>query len=187
VKNLKPLIVLLSILGFSSFSQAGLLVEPVVGYTLNNKFESEYTTVDGVSGTGPSIGGRLGYQNMGFQLGVDYLRSALTIDEPGLDDSVSMTEWAGFVGLKLPILLRVYLGYILSANAEGETSAGSKLEFSKGSGVKVGVGFTGLPFININLEYRKGTFDEFKIAGIKSDTEIDYSAVMLGVSLPLNF
>ena len=177
------------ILGFSSYSQAALLIEPVVGYSLNSKFEASANDVlmDDVDfkGHGASFGGRLGYQNLGFQLGLDYLKSSLTIDESGLEDSVSMSEWGAFVGFEFPVLVRLYAGYIFSATADAEATDGDKLEFTKGSGMKLGVGFTGLPFIDINVEYRKGTFGEFEMAGVKTGAETDYSALMIGLSLPL--
>lgn len=176
------------ILGFSSYSQAALLIEPVVGYSLNTKLEASANDVltddVDVKGSGLSYGGRLGYQNLGFQLGLDYLKSSITIDESGLEDSVSMSEWGAFAGFEFPVLLRVYAGYIFSATADGEATDGSKLEFTEGSGMKFGVGFTGLPFIDINVEYRKGTFGEFELGGVKTGAETDYSSLMIGLSLP---
>jgi hypothetical protein len=189
VKKLTQVGLLLAlILGFSSYSQAALLIEPVVGYSLNTKFETAANDILTESletkGNGLSYGGRLGYQNLGFQLGLDYLKSSLTIDESGLEDSVSMSEWGAFVGFEFPVLLRVYAGYIFSATADAKETDGSKLEFTEGSGVKFGIGFTVLPFIDINVEYRKGTFGEFEMGGVKTGAETDYSSLMLGLSLP---
>jgi hypothetical protein len=189
VKKLTQVGLLLAlILGFSSYSQAALLIEPVVGYSLNAKFDATETATlpNGLEakGNGVSYGGRLGYQQLGFQLGIDYLKSSLTIDEDGLEDGVSMSEWGAFAGFEFPVLLRVYAGYIFSATADAEGTNGTKIEFTEGSGMKFGVGFTGLPFIDINVEYRKGTFGELEMAGIKTGAETDYSALMLGLSLP---
>lgn len=169
-------------------ANAGLLVEPIVGFS-NSKFETDTPGSSEEKGTGLSYGGRLGYQNLGFQLGLDYLHSNINVDDDNYSP-VQASEWGGFVGFEFPVLLRVYAGYIFSATGESELKvAGTKndLEFTDGSGMKVGVGFTGLPFVDINVEYRKGTFGEYKLGGTKQDVDTDYSAYMISLSLPLVF
>ena len=161
-------------------AKAGVLIEPVLGYNFA-KFGTE-GELD--SATGPSIGGRLGYQNLGFQLGVDYLKSTLDVDNNDLKEDVSMSEWAAFAGFEFPILLRVYAGYIFSATGEADTDGSGKMKVSDGTGMKLGVGFTGLPFVDINFEYRKGTFTETKVGSVKLDDDSEYSSVMVGISLP---
>lgn len=164
-------------------ASAGLLVEPVLGYNFG-KVEGD--DLDD-SANGPAFGGRIGYQNLGFQLGLDYLRSSLDIDNKIFKENASISEFAGFVGFEFPILLRVYAGYIFSATGEVEADLGmgkKDLEFKDGSGTKFGVGFTGLPFVDINFEYRKGTFGEWKYGSTKGDGDVDYSSFMVGVSLP---
>lgn len=194
LKQLAQIALLLSlVLGFSSYSQAALLVEPVVGYSFSKAEIEEQTvgstTIDGDSykGSGGSFGGRLGYQNLGFQLGIDYLRSSIDINDSDFDKNLSTSEWAGFVGFEFPVLIRVYAGYIFSATGESEIN-GEKIEFSKGSGMKAGVGFTGLPFVDINFEYRKGSFGEFDTLDETFDEESTrFEAFMIGLSLPLTF
>ena len=156
-------------------ADASILIEPVVGYNLTGKYGDD-------SGMGPSYGGRLGWQNLGFQLGLDYLNSNIDVDNNDIKDPLSMTEWAAFAGFEFPVLLRAYAGYIFSANATSKATDGTKLELSNGTGMKLGVGFTMLPFLDINLEYRKGTFTELN----STDLDTDYSAYMLGISLPFN-
>lgn len=168
-------------------ASAGLLVEPVVGYNMGH-FDTDTPGVDKEKFTGPSIGGRLGYQNFGFQLGLDYLGTGLSIDDNDYKDFKS-NEWAGFVGFEFPILLRVYAGYIFSSNTSGKYDAGAglgkqKIELNGGSGTKLGVGFTILPFLDINVEYRKVTYDDYKFAGSKVNDKATYDAIMLGLSLP---
>lgn len=168
---------------FASTARADLLIEPVVGYNFNAVVDFEggerYS-----GGTGPSFGGRLGYQNLGLQLGLDYLNSSLDLDDEDIDKNIDSNEWAAFVGFKFPIFLRVYAGYIFSATAETEDSLGQEYEFSKGSGYKAGIGFTGLPFVNINVEYRSGTFDEIEVDGAEADNSADFQSIMIGLSLP---
>ena len=161
-------------------AQAGLLVEPVLGFNVNNKLEQDSFDTKGI---GASYGGRLGYQNYGFQIGLDYLASSIDMDEDTFKNNFKSTDWGAFVGFEFPILVRVYAGYIFSAKGEVSTDSGkAKME---GNGTKIGVGFTGLPFVDINVEYRRGTYDDVKIGGVNSD-DTDFSSLMLGVSLPLN-
>jgi hypothetical protein len=160
----------------SNSAQASLLVEPLVGYNINGK------AGDASRGSGTSYGGRLGYQNMGFQLGLDYLSSSLDYSRDSFSsDNLETSEWGFFVGYKFPILLRVYAAYIFSATGE----AGA-VEVSKGTGTKVGVGFTGLPFVNVNVEYRSGNWDQIKVNGVTQTGDADFSALLLSLSLPIN-
>ncbi len=164
-------------------AKAELLLEPVLGYSLATKLDFE----DGKSysgGRGPSYGGRIGYQKLGFQVGLDYLHSNIDMDHDDFKKDVSMNEWAGFVGFEFPILLRVYGGYIFSATGETEGVGNSQIDFKSGSGFKAGLGFTLLPFLDINFEYRRGTFDEWKAGSVKFDKSVDYNAFMIGLSLP---
>lgn len=177
------------ILGFALPAKAALLIEPVVGYNMGTKIE-----VDDVKnysgGSGPSFGGRLGYQNFGFQIGLDYLNSNINPDHDDFDSNIKMNEWAAFVGFEFPVLLRAYAGYIFSASGQStkyDVHAGAgnqKLELDGGSGMKVGVGFTVLPFLDINFEVRQGTFDDNKLGGTSIDNKVKYSTYMLGISLP---
>ena len=166
-------------------AHAGLLIEPVVGYNIGN-IEVDTAGIDKEKTSGVSYGGRLGYQNLGFQLGLDYLNSNLNVDENKYSN-LKTGEWAGFVGFEFPILLRVYAGYIFSATADTQFDAGAgkqKISLEGGSGTKLGIGFTILPFLDINVEYRKVSFDDYKFAGSKVNDKSTYDAVMVGVSLP---
>jgi hypothetical protein len=165
-------------------ASAGLLIEPLVGFS---KGELTLTT-DGINKdkgdfTGMSYGGRLGYQQLGFQLGLDYLNSNNTIDDGSLD-KITSSEWGGFVGFEFPVLLRVYAGYIFSATGEGEDDSNNNVDFIDGTGTKFGIGFTGLPFVDINLEYRSVTFGDAEFLGSKIGFEQEYDAYMLSFSLP---
>lgn len=182
----------LFLLVFSFFiikpANAGLLIEPVLGYN--------FSKLDGYfdeKAYGPSFGGRLGYQNLGFQLGLDVMKSSQNVDDNKFKDKLSTTEYAAFVGFEFPILLRVYAGYIFAGSADTQVmadlglGAGSqkyKVEHDTITGTKIGVGFTGLPFVDINFEYRKGSLKDGKIGGYDIEDDQDYSTYMVGISLP---
>lgn len=163
-------------------AKAGVLIEPVLGYSFKS-FEVDDPDFSEEKGSGASYGGRLGYQNFGFQLGLDYLRSSISMNDNDFKKDLTTSEWAAFAGFEFPILLRVYAGYIFSANAETEVVGGEKLKLQDGTGMKLGVGFTGLPFVDINFEYRKGTYTKIKMGG-SADIDTDFNAFMVGVSLP---
>lgn len=163
-------------------ARAELLIEPLVGWSFAEGLDIE-DSGDFKSGDGPSIGGRIGYQKLGFQLGLDYLHSSIDMSSNQFDEDVKSNQWAGFVGFKFPILFRVYAGYIFSADGDSELN-GRTLELKDGTGGKFGLGFTILPFLDINLEYRKGAYDKFELGSVSSSKDVDFEALMLGVSLP---
>lgn len=170
-------------------ADAGVLLEPVLGYSFG-KSETDLPGTNEDKFKGSSYGARVGYQNLGLQLGIDYLRSSVELDDNDFKENLSVNEFAGFVGFEFPVLIRVYAGYIFSANGETEADYGAgngkeKVKFTDGTGMKAGIGFTGLPFVDINFEYRKGTFTEFKDrTNGKQSVDTDYNAFMIGVSLP---
>jgi hypothetical protein len=179
------LTLLIVLFTFLSQAKAAILVEPLVGTTVLYKLMPDAASEE-QGQLGSAYGGRLGFQKLGFQLGVDYLNSSVKMQDKNFDDNLKMEEWAAFVGIKLPILFRLYGGYIFSSQATGK-SQDQDYTYNKGSGAKVGLGFTGIPFINLNLEYRYGSFSQFELGGVKSDEDTKYSAVMFTVSLPMKF
>lgn len=190
MKPISQIIILLAlILGYSGQSQAALLIEPVVGFNVGTKFDLKFDDFPAQNenysgGKGGAFGGRLGYQNFGFQLGVDYLKSSIDMNTSDFKNNISLSEWAGFVGYEFPLFLRVYAGYIFSTNGSTKNSNSQSVDLSKGTGSKLGLGFTGLPFIDINFEYRTGTINQMSYGGTDYDTEINYSSLMLGLSVP---
>lgn len=182
---------------FISPARAELLLEPVVGYSMGLKGSFKEGSVSGggtttenkfSGGSGPSFGGRLGYQKLGLQVGLDYLHSTINPSDKEFKSNLNMNEWAAFVGFEFPILFRVYAAYIFSADAEGKYDTGTsfeKLTLKDGSGLKAGLGFTLLPFLDINFEYRRGTFGEWKAGSTKVDGDVDYNIYMVGLSFPI--
>ena len=184
MKKIVQLTLLLSlVLGYSVQSQAALLIEPVLGYSFgdaNVEYEQGgLTDSDKNSVKGLSYGGRLGYQNLGFQLGLDYLASKMDYD----GDDFTTGEFGGFVGFEFPVLLRVYAGYIFSGTGK-VASDDADIKFSGGTGPKFGVGLTLLPFLDFNVEYRSVKYDMEKDVTPGLDVNFDYSAIMVGFSLP---
>lgn len=182
MKSIVKLLSFVLLLGSATTAQAGLLVEPILGLNVNHKLEGGG---DDLSGLGGAYGARLGYQNYGFQLGLDYLASSTDMDDDAFKNNFKSQDWGAFVGFEFPILVRVYAGYIFSSTGEAKLKTGGSAKLEGGSGTKIGIGFTGLPFVDINVEYRRGTYDDVKFAGVKG-SDVDFSSTMLSISLPLN-
>lgn len=177
----------LTVLFTAAPAKADLLIEPLVGYNVATKFEFE----DGDSysgGRGPAFGGRLGYQQLGFQVGVDYLNSTVDMDDKLFKKDLKTGEWAAFVGFEFPILFRVYAGYIFSVSGKtslrDDSGVNVNTKLNGGSGYKAAVGFTLLPFLDINLEYRTVTVDNWKYGSFKPKTDVEYSSYLVSLSLP---
>ena len=183
-------------------AQAGILIEPYIGFSLagtgdftagSNQYDESYSTF-------PTLGGRLGFGTMGFMAGVDYsmqsfdLTSTRNVTE--FEDAVSKKQLGVFVGYNLPMMLRFWGTYYLSSSLEGEDPASAttvidvREEFSDGGGYALGVGFTGFPFISINLEYRTIEYDKYELNGVtvsNYNEKLDLSEVMISVSAPFDF
>jgi hypothetical protein len=161
-------------------SRASVLVEPVVGWTWGQHLKLDkgenYNT-----GTGVSYGGRLGWQSsFGLQLGLDYLKSSIDMGSNDFKKNVDEQQYAAFVGFKFPVLFRAYAGYIFDSKATTNLN-NANFKLDNGTGWKLGVDCTILPFLDLLLEYRQGSYDG-KTAGVNTNT--DFRALMLGVSLP---
>ncbi len=190
----------LSLFVFSGNTRAGILIEPYLGFSFagtgdttigTNKYDHSYSS--------PTIGGRLGYGMLGFMAGLDYSMQTFDLEsEIGsttYKDGVKKNQLGIFVGYNLPILLRVWGTYYLSGNVDGDdpsasnTLLDSRYEFSDGGGFALGAGFTGLPFVSINLEYRNLEYDKLEFNGATLGTyneKLNLSEILLSVSLPLD-
>lgn len=158
--------------------KAGLLLEPYVGIMPTGKITDD--DEDYKHDKMPTVlGGRVGYTKLGVNVGIDYLM-AQGIEFKNVTQEYDLSETGVFFGLDLPILFRAYMAYIFNSNLEGTIT-----KYKKGDGFKVGVGFTGLPFVSLNLELRNVSYDEGTLSGQAFQTDTDYQSYMLSVSLPL--
>ena len=172
----------------SNSALAALYLEPTGGYSFG-KIGTGQTMM------GTSYGGRLGVSKLGFHMGVDYLASNMSVNdstkdadgEKMSDGDLKMTESGGFVGFAFPMFLRVYATYIFSAQAEINKIG---YEFKDGKGMKYGISFTSIPFVNINFEYRNGKFGKVEDSdtGATANKKIgeDYEAYMVSLSIPIS-
>ncbi len=165
-----------TVVGFCQAAQAGIHVEPFLGYSLSGDWKDGSTSTD-YSG-GPHLGARLGYGMMGFFIAGEYEQGSMTLDSsPEVD--FDQTNMGLALGFEFPILLRVYGTYMFNAKADEANS--NKYE---GTGLKLGVGYTGLPFVAINFEMSTASYDELNGNTLNTKRETEYYTI--NVSLPLS-
>lgn len=161
-------------------ANASLLIEPHLGYIVSGKttFQNNEWKY-----TGPQYGARLGVQYLGVMGGLAYTHSSYDLKVGGAKEKTKQDEIGLFVGYNAPILLRAWVGYFPSAKAKLDSGS----EF-KGNTTELGLGFTALPFVSINLSYRMLSFDEVTASGLTGtlNPEYDPKEIVLGVSLPFN-
>ena len=183
---MKKLLLILAIgLGFTSTSHADLLVEPYLGYEMGSGSDTngDFKT-DAVN-----MGARLGWVSpLMLWVALDYNLGVSGNYKPdyagGTNESSKRSTLGAVVGLDFPILVRGWIGYGFTNEIQLDDANSTKI---KGTNTKIGVGFTGLPFISLNLEYIKDDFKDVETDAGDSDFDGDHSSYMLSVSLPLEF
>jgi hypothetical protein len=158
---------------FVAQAHAGFMIEPFLGY--------EMGTAKGTSSShdlkGLSYGARLGYSVTMFSFGAEYGGGKLELDT-NPTDHLANTDLGAFVAVDFPVMIRAFATYMLKAEAKEDD--GTKLT---GKGFRIGVGYTGFPFISINLEHISKTYDEADGHALSADFKTDTN--MLSVSVPL--
>ncbi len=184
---------------FSSLSgaaQADFLIEPHIGYNVTSSGESTRAGVKyEYDYSGAQYGLRAGGQYLGFMAGLDYTLSSPEIETKiggtTFKDTFNKKELGVFVGYNLPILIRAWAAYYFDVTARDTENSGATIsgtEYS-GSTTELGIGFTALPFLSLNLMYRNVKFDELKEGGVTTklsgDAEMGIHEIVVGISLPL--
>jgi hypothetical protein len=156
------LLFLVSLFTFANTASASFLVEPYLGYQLGS---GDRGTTD-FSYNAPTYGARVGYQMLGFMGGIDYslssfdLESENTVTNAKSESAFKKNQLGVFAGYDFPILLRAWATYYVSAKLENDVA--TPTEYS-GGGYALGVGFSGLPFVSLNVEYKTFSYDEAQV------------------------
>ncbi|MBP9674868.1 MAG: hypothetical protein KBD63_07195 [Bacteriovoracaceae bacterium] len=181
--------IILCLLLTSSLSHAvGILLDPSLGYLLGNTNElNADRSYNGI--------------NLGIKAAATFEFTPKFFVFGGLDGTYGSTNreaGGGFseasydeknfglvVGLMTPFMLRGWATYIFSSDFED--AVGNSY---KGNGFRLGVGFTGLPIVSLNLEYQRLNYDEKQFGATKTrsalsgSNQLDTSAVVFSVSIP---
>jgi hypothetical protein len=161
-------------------ANANFLIEPHIGYNISGTGST--SGVD-YKYTNPELGLRLGGQYLGLMAGLDYTASSYTWTQtPGGDDKFDRSEFGMFVGYNLPIMLRFWGAYYFAntatdSNSSGRTGVGAKY---KGTTKELGVGFSAIPLLSLNLMLRNIVYDTKPI----TSSDISNNEIVLGVSFP---
>lgn len=170
---------LLALLMFSAFSVGSaaqaLVVEPYYTHYISGE--------DGAGNemSGNEIGLRLGYDFTSFTFGLDYVATGKSEydDSPG---ELTPSGYGVYAAFDFPILVRAYASYMI--NYQYENDSGKYL----GNGSKIGIQYTGLPYLAIGLETAKYEFDEFEAdSGTTSDSNASNDYTGFTISVPLEF
>ncbi|WP_413560476.1 hypothetical protein [Bdellovibrio sp. HCB209] len=179
----KMWLVLALFLGFSGTAHAGIMIEPYLGYEMGSHTDTNPTAKTELV----NMGARIAWTAPALLwLGIDYnlgVSGKYKPDGQTNSDGKRNTLY-GVIGVDLPILLRGWVGYGLMSEIKFDSPSDSTF---KGKPVKVGVGFTGLPFISLNFEYIMENLDKIEYSGSTNNDPGKMDSYMFSVSLPLEF
>lgn len=197
----------LVVLGFvhllASESQAGILLDPYLGYGLGaSSLKYGASAAGGLASTtsefdnsGATIGARVGYTLPLIWFSLDYAMlsggKSKAKAAGGTDYDLSASTLSALIGLKIPFF-RAWLGYSLMNSSVIKTSAGVESTLD-GPQMKLGFSYTGLPLIALNFEYKSNEFKKYKTGSteytIPEATFLDSAKAteyMLSVSVPFD-
>jgi hypothetical protein len=176
-------------------ANAGLLIEPHLGYNIHS---STTLGTDKIDYNGAQYGARMGLQSLGFMGGLDYTHAsytATTKPNSGTSDKDERKrdELGVFIGYKFPVLLRAWVGYNFLAKETqsvlGPTSGTKVGDYYKGHSTEIGVGFTTIPFVSLNLSYKMLSYDKHFDSGKGTTSSLnpkfEPKEIILGISFPL--
>lgn len=164
----------------ASSAQAGFMIDPYIGIG-QTKTELDVAGDNENTSSDTYFGSRVGYSFILVSAGIDY---QITKGEDSDGDDANLNSLSAFVGVDLPILFRFWAEYFLSSSFDSDTDG---VDFTFKDGYSVGIGFTGLPFVSINLELQamnyEAEFDNFP----NNEFDLTVGSTILSVSLPLDF
>ena len=165
---------------FSSTAHAGLLLDPYFNYITSGKYDTSTTSS---SVTGNEIGARVGWNVfMGLGFGVDALLSGKwTYSNNGTSSDITPSYYGVFASYQFPILFRGYLSYLLSVKAKDSSG-----DYSTGTGTKIGVQYTGLPFVALGVEMYNVNHDKANIGGTEFSVSNKETHTNITLSVPFN-
>ena len=172
-------IAILSLLTGMSTAHAGFLLDPYFSYAVSgtNSGLTDSTM------TGSELGARLGWDMMGLGFGVDGIVSgSYTYKQNSVSSDIKPSYYGVFVSYKFPIVLRGYVSYLLSSK---ETMTVSGIDSTlTGTGTKVGIQYTGFPFVAIGVEYVSSKYDKVEFGGLSITQSNDANHTAIALSFP---
>ena len=175
-------IAIISLFVYAEKTRAGTLVEPWIGMHLNSNIDNSILAEKkDLSGT--AFGGRLGFQNFGFMLGLAAKKGTFTIDDVSTNDELEYTQYGIFAGYDFPILLRVWVESLLGGSGSTNTESG---DFTSVSGSSLGIGYKAFPFVSLNFEVGNATYKGYEFdSGATSNRSAKISTYLFSISIPI--
>ena len=196
--NMNSLNKLFFILAFSlsaNVSLASLHVEPIIGYSFGVSEHNESSDLIEYFYHSSELGARVGWSYLGAHLGAEcFIKLPFKKDNTSGNGSINFDNvisryLGGFAEYHLPLLFIIRGRVIISTQFEVE-NGNNKGDIYFGNGYGVGVGFTGLPLVVLNIDYRKYEFDEFEDATTSTTSGLDEKfkghEVLFSASIPLD-
>lgn len=160
-------------------AQAAIVFEPYLGVPLGT---ADLDSASSTSTSGFGIGGRLYYEKMGFILGTDLKFSAQSSSSPEMSYEQNQLGLMG--GLSVPgFPLRLWINFYFL-----DQMSVSQLDRDyMGGGYSLGLGFSPLPIVALNLEYKSSTYNKYDKGSTEvniRDDEATFSALLVSLSFP---
>ncbi len=190
------------VFSFNIRAEAGILIEPYLGYQMlltDIKLGAGAGALDGqsvkVDDSGIGYGLRAGITLPMLFAAVDYSMASLSSSAKEVPAGLTLTTGSSTrtslgvtAGLSLP-MVRPYVGYIFDDQNKDDDST------SSGSGFKIGVGLTVFPMIKLNAEYQMVNYTKSKdsagaettYGGSEVFNTVSSSGFFVNLSVPLDF
>ncbi len=167
-----------------------VVLEPYAGYDMG---KMKFLSVAGLSGSewessGFAFGARVSYTIPMLFFSLDYnseMGSARRTSPSSLNSDTSGSTLFLLMGMNLP-LLRGWLGYGLMQETTFKSVPNVGDMTATGSGLKVGLSYSGLSFMAVNLEYIRKSFLAVKTSASEVNADGTGDIVRLSVSVPIN-
>lgn len=195
VRNVNWVAVCLAILLPTAGAQAGVVLDPFVGYHASGAYTDEAATNNSYKLSGINYGARLGYSVAVAALGAEYFAQNAGLapaSSSGSSRTFSGHSLGAFAALTLPVLPVRFIATYFFRSVGGVATTGVDRHV-QGDGFKAGVHFTFLPLISVGVEYLSQTFGDSKnvYAGETSFSALDrkhtQQSYMVVVSLPIGY
>jgi len=159
----------------SASALAGVFFEPYLGYSfgkINNGDLGAGASVIGGETSQRQLGARVGYNFIAVNGGLDlsYQSGSLSSNQDASKTDFKTTEMAGYVGIRTAAFIKGYVGYIFSSFNQIDSSPSGPSTKLNGSGMKIGIGFTGIPLVDLTTEYRRISYSSYTAPGASKQT-----------------
>jgi hypothetical protein len=182
-------IFLMSVVCWIEPALSDVVFEPYAGY---EKGKMKFMSVAGLSGSewdasGFALGARLSFAVPMLFFALDYsteVGSGKRTSPSSLDSDLSGSSLFLLMGMDVP-KIRGWLGYGLMQETTFKSVPGMGNMVATGSGLKLGLSYTGLSFLDLNFEYIRKSFLAMKMGASEVNVDGTADIFRLSVSFPI--